>query len=167
MRKKPVLSIITICYNIKDEIERTCKSIVNQTWQDFEWIVVDGGSIDGTVEVLKKYQDRMSVLISEPDNGLYNAMNKGIVHAKGEWLNFMNGGDEYAVTDALERVFKDKQYERNILQAEEERFNPDGTLFHVWHYKILWRTNLLFIVAVCLKNTALMMKTTSFVPIRK
>lgn len=134
-KKKPTLSIITICYNIKDEIERTCKSIVNQTWQDFEWIVVDGGSTDGTVEVLKKYQDRMSVFISEPDKGLYNAMNKGIVHAKGEWLNFMNGGDEYAVTDALERVFDGKSYECNILQAEEERFNPDGTLFHIWNYK--------------------------------
>ena len=134
-KKKPTLSIITICYNIKDEIERTCKSIVNQTWQDFEWIVVDGGSTDGTIEVLKKYQDRMTVFISEKDKGLYNAMNKGIVHAQGEWLNFMNGGDEYAVTDALERVFKDKQYERNILQGEEERFNPDGTFFHVWHYK--------------------------------
>ncbi len=55
-QKTPTLSIITICYNIKDEIERTCKSIVNQTWQDFEWIVVDGGSTDGTVDILKKYQ---------------------------------------------------------------------------------------------------------------
>lgn len=134
-KKTPTLSIITICYNIKDEIERTCKSIVNQTWQDFEWIVVDGGSTDGTVEVLKQYQDRMSVLISEPDNGLYNAMNKGIVHAKGEWLNFMNGGDEYASCDALEKVFKDKTYTANILQAEEERFDPNGIKSHIWQYK--------------------------------
>lgn len=134
-KQNPALSIITICYNIKDEIERTCKSIVNQTWQDFEWIVVDGGSTDGTVEVLKKYADRINILISEKDGGLYNAMNKGIKKAHGEWLNFMNGGDEYAVTDALEKVFKDKTYSTNILQAEEERWTPDGRLAYVWRYK--------------------------------
>lgn len=76
MSKK--LSIITICFNIKDEIEQTLKSIVNQTWQDFEWIVIDGGSTDGTLDVLKKYKKHISVLISEPDKGIYNAMNKGI-----------------------------------------------------------------------------------------
>ena len=115
MKKRPTLSIITICYNIKDEIARTCESIVNQTWQDFEWIVVDGGSTDGTVEVLKKYQNRMSVFISEPDKGVYNAMNKGIKLAQGKWLNFMNGGDCFAANDVLEKVFKDKKYDADIL----------------------------------------------------
>ena len=114
-KKKSTLSIITICYNIKDEIERTCESIVNQTWQDFEWIVVDGGSTDGTVEVLKKYQDRMAVFISEKDKGVYNAMNKGIVHAQGEWLNFMNGGDCYINHDVLEKVFGSKSYNADVL----------------------------------------------------
>ncbi|MCM1324669.1 MAG: glycosyltransferase [Acetobacter sp.] len=97
------LSIITICYNIKDEIERTCKSIVSQTNQNFEWIVVDGGSTDGTVDILNKYKDKMTVFISEPDKGIYNAMNKGIKHAKGEYLNFMNGGDSFAASDVVEK----------------------------------------------------------------
>lgn len=98
------LSIITICYNEK-EIRRTCESIVKQTWQDFEWIVVDGGSTDGTLDILNEYKERINILISEKDNGIYNAMNKGIKLAKGEWLNFMNGGDCFYDNDALKKVF--------------------------------------------------------------
>lgn len=98
------LSVITICYNEKN-IRKTCESIVNQSWQDFEWIVVDGGSTDGTLDVLNEYRDRIDVLISEPDNGIYNAMNKGIARARGEWLNFMNGGDAFCDKTVLEQVF--------------------------------------------------------------
>lgn len=99
------LSIITICYNIKDEIERTCQSIVAQTNQDFEWIVVDGGSTDGTKEILEKYKERINIFISEPDTGIYNAMNKGIKKASGEYLNFMNGGDSFASADVIEKFY--------------------------------------------------------------
>jgi glycosyltransferase involved in cell wall biosynthesis len=109
------LSIITVCRNIKDTIQRTCESIINQTWQDFEWIVVDGGSTDGTVEILKRYKDRIDILISEPDNGIYNAMNKGIKIATGEYLNFMNGGDSFYDNGVLEKVFKNKEYSADIL----------------------------------------------------
>ena len=98
------LSVITICYNEKN-IRKTCESIVGQSWQDFEWIVVDGGSTDGTLDVLNEYRDRIDVLISEPDNGIYNAMNKGIARARGEWLNFMNGGDAFCDKTVLEQVF--------------------------------------------------------------
>ena len=113
MSKK--LSIITVCFNIKDEIEQTLKSIVNQTWQDFEWIVIDGGSTDGTLDVLKKYEKNISVLISEPDKGIYNAMNKGIKIAKGKYLNFMNGGDSFYADDILEKIFADKDYDADVL----------------------------------------------------
>ena len=98
------LSVITICYNEKN-IRKTCESIVGQSWQDFEWIVVDGGSTDGTLDVLNEYRDRIDMLISEPDNGIYNAMNKGIARARGEWLNFMNGGDAFCDKTVLEQVF--------------------------------------------------------------
>ena len=125
-QKKPLLSIITICYNIKDEIEKTCQSIVNQTWQDFEWIVVDGGSNDGTVDVLNKYRSRMNVFISERDKGVYNAMNKGIKLASGEWLSFMNGGDAYAANDVLEKVFKNKEYDADVLYGNINEIYPDG-----------------------------------------
>lgn len=109
------LSIITVCYNNKDEIARTCESIIRQTWQDFEWIVVDGGSTDGTLDILQKYRHRINILISEPDTGIYNAMNKGIKRANGVWLNFMNGGDNFASDDALAQVFDHQDYEADIL----------------------------------------------------
>ena len=115
---KPLLSIITICYNEK-EIERTCESIVNQTWQDFEWIVVDGGSTDGTLDILNKYKDRIDILISEPDKGRYNAMNKGIKLAQGQYLNFMNGGDAFYNSTVLEKVFKESEQTADILYGKE------------------------------------------------
>lgn len=107
------LSIITICYNQPD-IEETCESIVNQTFQDFEWIIIDGGSTDGTLKQLEKYKNRINILISEKDNGRYNAMNKGIKLAKGEWLNFMNGGDSFKDSNTLERIFS-KNYDKKVL----------------------------------------------------
>ena len=88
----PILSIITICKN-EPYIEETCASIVNQSNQDFEWIVVDGASTDGTLEKLSKYKERIDTFISEPDAGVYFAMNKGIRQARGKYLLFMNGGD--------------------------------------------------------------------------
>ena len=112
------LSIITICYNEK-QIERTCHSIVNQTWQDFEWIVVDGGSTDGTLDILNKYRDRIDILISEPDTGRYNAMNKGIKLAHGKYLNFMNGGDAFYNSTVLEKIFKDSKQTADILYGKE------------------------------------------------
>ena len=111
---QPLLSIITICYNEK-QIERTCKSIVNQTWQNFEWIVVDGGSTDGTLDILEKYKDRINVLISEPDKGIYNAQNKGIKLAQGTYLNFMNGGDAFFNNTVLEKVFKNQEQTADVL----------------------------------------------------
>ena len=104
----PKLTVITVCRN-EQNIERTCRSVVSQTWQDFEWIVVDGASTDGTLEILEKYKDRIDVFVSEPDSGIYNAMNKGIRLAHGEFLNFMNGGDEFASARTLETVFREPE----------------------------------------------------------
>lgn len=129
-RKNIPLSIITICYKIKDEIEKTCQSIVNQTWQDFEWVVIDGGSTDGTVDILNKYRSRINVFISEKDRGIYNAMNKGIKLASGKWLSFMNGGDAYAANDVLEKIFKDKEYDADVLYGNVNKIYPDGHTEH-------------------------------------
>lgn len=97
------ISIITICYN-EIHIKSTCESIVNQTYKDFEWIVIDGGSSAETLEILEQYKDHISVFISEKDSGVYNAMNKGIELAKGEYINFLNGGDYYYDNESLERA---------------------------------------------------------------
>lgn len=94
------LSIITICYN-EPNLEKTCQSIVNQTWQDFEWVVIDGGSNKETLDIFEKYKYRINKFISEPDNGIYNACNKGIKIAEGEYLIFMNAGDTFYDNEVL------------------------------------------------------------------
>ena len=83
-------SIITINYNNVEGLRNTIKSVVNQTYTDYEFIIIDGGSTDGSVEVIKEYANIITYWVSEPDKGIYNAMNKGIEVANGEYLNFMN-----------------------------------------------------------------------------
>ena len=96
-------SIITICLN-EPRLERTCESIVNQTCQDFEWIVIDGGSEQKTLDVFEKYTYRMDYFASEKNHGMYDAMNKGIARASGAWVNFMHAGDCFSHVDILGRV---------------------------------------------------------------
>lgn len=87
------LSLITVNFNNRDGLRKTIDSVVSQTFRDFEWIVIDGGSTDGSKELIEQYADHFAYWVSEPDNGIYNAMNKGICHAKGEYLMFLNSGD--------------------------------------------------------------------------
>lgn len=112
-------SIITINYNNRDGLRKTIESVIHQTYHDFEYIVIDGGSTDGSVDVLKEYDKNIDYWVSEPDKGIYNAMNKGIAQAHGEYLNFMNSGDCFNDKEVLNMMlpflFDDivhgKQYE--------------------------------------------------------
>ncbi len=108
------LSVITINKNNAKGLEKTIKSVVNQTFNDFEYIVIDGASTDGSIEIIKKYQDKISHWISEPDKGIYNAMNKGIKLARGEYLLFLNSGDKFYDNNVLENVFK-HQFDQDIV----------------------------------------------------
>lgn len=94
MITNPLFSIVTICYNEKN-LSKTCESIISQDNKNFEWIVIDGGSRRNVLEVFNAYKDRISYFVSEPDNGVYDAMNKGISVARGIYINFMNAGDEF------------------------------------------------------------------------
>jgi len=102
---KPLITVVTICYNAVDTIEETIKSVIEQTYPNIEYIVIDGGSTDGTVDIIKKYQDKISYWVSEPDRGIYDAMNKGTMKANGRWINFMNSGDVFYNNHILEDVF--------------------------------------------------------------
>ncbi|MBW2937724.1 glycosyltransferase [Aureisphaera sp. CAU 1614] len=102
-----MLSIITINYNNRAGLEATLKSVQSQTYQDFEHIVIDGHSTDGSKEVIEGYKEKLSYCVSEPDNGVYQAMNKGIAVAKGEYLQFLNSGDVFEDTDVLLDVSKE------------------------------------------------------------
>lgn len=102
----PFFSIITIAYNEAGRIESTCRSVVSQTCKDYEWIVVDGGSNDGTLMVLDRYKEHFAYFTSELDNGIYNAMNKGIKRATGQYLFFLNGGDSFYNENVLRDVMQ-------------------------------------------------------------
>lgn len=101
----PKLSIITVNLNNAEGLQKTIKSVVSQIFTDYEYIIIDGGSTDGSVDVIKKYADKITYWVSEPDKGIYNAMNKGIRVAKGEYCQFLNSGDYLVDENVLANVF--------------------------------------------------------------
>ncbi len=115
-------SIITVNYNNKDGLRRTIESVIHQTFRNFEYIVIDGGSTDGSYEVLKEYDKHITYWVSEPDKGIYNAMNKGIAKATGEYLNFMNSGDCFYDKDVLERV-NNYKYDDDFIVGRDYHYN--------------------------------------------
>jgi len=100
------LSIITINLNNREGLVKTIKSVLDQSFTDFEFIIIDGGSKDGSIDIIKQYSNRITCWISEPDSGVYNAMNKGINLAHGEYLQFLNSGDWLYTNTVLEKVFE-------------------------------------------------------------
>ena len=100
----PKFSVITVTYNAGKVLEDTIQSVVFQTYRNVEYIIVDGNSKDNTLVIVDKYRDRISKVISEPDKGLYDAMNKGVKMAVGEYLIFLNAGDAFHAPDTLQRV---------------------------------------------------------------
>jgi glycosyltransferase involved in cell wall biosynthesis len=100
----PTISIITIVYNDVRNIERTIRSIRTQTYPKIEYIIIDGGSTDGTVDAIKKYEDTVSFWTSESDRGIYDAMNKGLRAATGDYIWFINSGDEIHTNDTLSKI---------------------------------------------------------------
>ncbi|PST84018.1 glycosyl transferase [Pedobacter yulinensis] len=103
---QPRLSVITVVYDNVKDIERTMLSVLNQTYPHIEYIVIDGDSNDGTAEVIKKYESRLAHFLSEPDRGIYDAMNKGLTLATGDYVLFMNSGDELYEPETVTEVFE-------------------------------------------------------------
>lgn len=93
--EKPLLSVITICFNDRAHLEETMQGVLTQDYPELEYIVIDGGSTDGTVDIIKKYQDRLSYWVSEPDSGISDAINKGIAVSKGSVIGIIHAGDSY------------------------------------------------------------------------
>ena len=121
------LSIITINYNNLEGLRRTYESVVCQTCKEFEWIVIDGGSADGSHEFIELHQDTLSFWCSEADKGIYNAMNKGIAHATGEYLQFLNSGDNLHDKDVIKEFYELTNVE-DIVAGD---IALDGSLEHV------------------------------------
>ncbi|MCO5937266.1 glycosyltransferase [Mucilaginibacter sp. RB4R14] len=121
---KRVLSVITIVYNNARDIERTLLSVLDQTYDAVEYIVVDGASNDGTLEIIKRHESRIAKLISEKDKGIYDAMNKGLALATGDYVIFMNSGDEFYGNDTVAKVFATAP-DADIYYGETEMVNDE------------------------------------------
>lgn len=119
---QPKLSVITIVYNNVKDIERTMLSVLNQTYPNIEYIVIDGASKDGTQAIVEKYRDKLTTFISEPDGGIYDAMNKGLALATGDYVLFMNSGDEIYAPETVKDIFETEDA-ADIYYGETEMYN--------------------------------------------
>lgn len=119
------VSIITISYNNLVGLKDTYRSIHQQTFNDYEWIVIDGGSTDGTKDFLQEHDSEIAFWCSEPDKGVYNAQNKGTKHARGEYSIYMNSGDSFYADDVLEQIFK-KDIDADIIYGSWMLIFEDG-----------------------------------------
>ena len=153
---KPTISIITICYNAENEIERTMTSVLSQTFNDYEYIIVDGASKDETMSVVRHTLEKFTTsnvhVISEPDKGIYDAMNKGIKKASGEWVILMNSGDTFLNETVLENIFsKPIPDDKAFLYSDAMCILADGNKFlgecdfdrgELLHQSIIYRKSL-------------------------
>lgn len=123
----PTISVVTVCYQAVNTIEETILSVINQTYKNIEYIVIDGGSTDGTVDIIKRYAPHIAFWSSEPDKGIYDAMNKGMSHASGEWISFINSGDRFYNHEVISSVFSHPRHKYNILYGDTQFVRPNGT----------------------------------------
>lgn len=129
---RPKFSIITVTYNAAKVLEDTIQSIVTQTYKNVEYIIVDGGSTDGTLDIVNKYKEHIRTVISEPDRGLYDAMNKGMKAATGDYLCFLNAGDGLHEDDTLQLVTHSVFGTAlpDILYGETDIVDSEGHFLH-------------------------------------
>lgn len=124
-KAKPILSVITVVYNNVTDVERTMLSVLNQTYSDIKYIVIDGLSNDGTIDIISKYKDRIAKFISEKDEGIYDAMNKGLALSTGDYVIFMNSGDEFYDAETVAAVFASAD-DADIYYGETEMIDGTG-----------------------------------------
>lgn len=145
----PKVSIITVCYNSASTIKDTIESVVSQTYNNIEYIIIDGKSSDNTLEIVNKYQDKITKIISEKDNGFYDAINKGIKLARGEIIAVLNSDDLYEDNQVIENivalfgkekldacysdlVYVDRINTKKITRTWKSGYYKDGMFFKGW-----------------------------------
>ena len=112
MQLQPTFSIITITYNAVRLVEQTLLNVLSQSYPNIEYIVIDGGSTDGTVDIIRRYESGLAYWVSEPDKGIYDAMNKGLQKATGDYVWFINAGDTLCSSDTVQSVVSKLQKRR-------------------------------------------------------
>lgn len=149
------ISIITICFNSAQYLEQTIRSVTDQTYTDREYIVIDGGSTDGTVDIIRKYEDKIDKWISEPDNGIADAMNKGLSFVSGDYVIFLHSDDYFIGRNAISSIipYLSKQYDIYLFniylsnKGKKKLYRPRG--FNWW---MNFKTGVFHQAAVCSKN---------------
>ena len=113
-----LITVVTVTHNAKDHLEETILSIINQNYGHIEYIIIDGGSSDGTLDIIKKYEDKIDYWISESDEGIYFAMNKAIEKATGQWINFMNAGDTFFNNSTIQKVMDNLDNDTDLIYGD-------------------------------------------------
>jgi len=127
--ENPKVTIITTVYNDVKNLEKTIQSILEQTYQNIEYIIIDGGSTDGTIEIIKKYEDKLSYWVSEKDKGISDAFNKGIKQASGDYINFQGAGDCFVSNDVIEKMMENVDSTKDMLVCGKiKRVSEKGEL---------------------------------------
>lgn len=122
-----MITIVTINLNNKDGLKRTIESVINQTFFDkIEYVIIDGGSTDGSVDIIKEYEDKLAYWCSEPDGGIFPAMNKSIEHINGDYVLYLNSGDILNKNNVIERVYG--ELDKDIVYGNEYKVNNKRTL---------------------------------------
>lgn len=122
------ISVITVCYNAAAYIEKTLQSVLAQTAEKVEYILVDGQSTDGTMEMIRRYGTRIHQVLSEPDKGIYQAMNKGVKMAHGEWVIFMNAGDVFCSPQTLDEILPYLQTDASLVYGNIQKKDKQGNI---------------------------------------
>lgn len=135
MMANPLLSVITVCYNAKETIENTILSVIKQSYNNVEYVIIDGASTDGTLDLIKKYESKINYWISEPDKGIYDAMNKATKVATGDYLFFLNSDDIFYNNDVLSEFAavlnsNNTIYYGDVMQVPGDKFY--GGIFSKW-----------------------------------
>lgn len=147
----PKISIVTIAYNCENEIEETILSVINQQYDNKEYLIIDGASKDGTMDVVNKYRDKIDVIISEPDKGRSDAFNKGIAHATGDYIVMMNAGDLLA-DDALNKFARNYEPGYDVIKGNTIRWN-EKTGFKSIEHPVIEYPEIPFNFLVCHQST--------------
>ena len=132
-RFNPMVSIVTVTLNARKHLEKTVQSIIGQTYENIEFIIIDGASKDGTMDVVRKYKGSVDHWVSEPDQGIYDAMNKGLSAATGDYVQFLNAGDYFVHDDSLENMINAAGAHHHVIYGDIMLRDLDGASSH--HHK--------------------------------
>jgi glycosyltransferase involved in cell wall biosynthesis len=137
----PLVTVVTVVLNEAETLERTIHSVLRQSYDNIELIVIDGGSTGPTLDIIRKYGDKIDYWLSEPDQGIFDAMNKGIALAGGEWINFLNCGDYFYRNDTVQSVFSRDYIDADFIYGHSDFQGGDFRgVVKAWDFGILWKT---------------------------